>query len=132
MARLVETHVSTKPRRDPVTLPTDELTCFTIDLYVSAHADLEGPQSSRVVALKVDRVEIVDVTPEGLESGLECYIEALLRYAVLPRLRLLLPVFVFDLPLNLGSVLIKAATTPPNNPAVEDDQLKVFVDMEVI
>jgi hypothetical protein len=55
----------------------------------------------------------------------------MLQYVVMPRLRILLPVFVFDLPLGLGSVTVKAATAPPNNPAIEEDQLKVFVDMEV-
>ncbi len=50
---------------------------------------------------------------------------------ILPRLRVALPVFVFELPLNLGSVTVKAATAAPVNPAIEEDQLKVFVDMEV-
>ncbi len=125
------THVPDRPKRDPITLPTDHLTCFELRLYATGHAEVNGPEGFQVVELKLDGLEIVDIEPEGLENGLECYIEALVRYVVLPRLRVALPVFVFDLPLNLGSVTVKAATTVPNNPAIEEDQLKVFVDMEV-
>jgi hypothetical protein len=121
----------TEPPRQPVTLPAERLTCFELDLYAIAHAELRGPIGEQTVELILDGVEVVDITPEGLENSVECYIEAMLRYVVMPRLRILLPVFVFDLPLGLGSVTVEAATGVANNPALEDDQLKVFVDMEV-
>jgi hypothetical protein len=116
---------------DPITLPAEQLACFHLDLYATAHAEVKGPEGAQTVELVLDGVEIVDIEPAGLERSLECYLEAMLRYVVMPRLRILLPVFVFDLPLGLGSVTVKAATTPPHNPAVEQDELRVFVDMKV-
>ncbi|MCP3973011.1 MAG: hypothetical protein GY720_00795 [bacterium] len=112
-------------------LPTEELTCFHLDLYAKAHAEVSGPEGAQTVARVIDGLEIVDIEPEGLENGLKCYIEAMLQYAIMPRLRILLPVFVFDLPLGLGWATVKPATRLPNNPAIEEDQRKVFVDMEV-
>ncbi len=119
------------PPRETVTLPVERLTCFELDLYATAHAEVRGPLGAQAVELVLDGVEIIDIKPEGLENSLECYIETMLRYVVMPRLRILLPVFVFDLPLGLGSVTVQAATGVANNPALEDDQLKVFADMEV-
>ena len=118
-------------QRDPITLPSDELMCFELDLYATAHARVLGPEGAQQLDVILDGVEIVDIEPEGLENSLECYIETLLRLVVMPRMRILLPVLVFNLPLGLGSVTVKAATAPPHNPAVEDDLLKVFVDLEV-
>jgi hypothetical protein len=120
-----------RPRRDPITLPTEQLACFEVDLWATAHAQLDGSGENRVVELVVDGIEIVDIEPDGLEHSLECYLFTILRWVVMPRMRMLLPAFVFDLPLGLGAVTVTAATAVPNNPAVEDDQLKVFVDMEV-
>lgn len=120
-----------RPRPDPITFPSPELACFELELYATAHAELDGPTNQRVVELVVDGIEIVDIEPAGLEHSLECYLFTLLRWVVMPRMRMLLPMFVFDLPLDLGAVTITAATGVPNNPAIEDDQLKVFVDMEV-
>lgn len=119
------------PPRDPVTLPTEGLTCFELDLYATAHARVMGPAGAQVLEIVVDGLEIVDIEPQGLENSLECYAMTLIRFVLMPRMRVLLPVFVFNLPLGLGSVTVKAATTVPNNPAVEDDQIKLFVDMEV-
>lgn len=120
-----------EPPALPVTLPVEELACFELDVYATAHAEVRGPAHARTVELVLDGLEIVDIAPEGLENSLECYLETMLRYVVMPRLRILLPVFVFDLPLGLGSVAVSAAPAPAHNPALEDDQLKVFVDMEV-
>ncbi len=121
----------TAPPGRPVTLPVERLTCFELDVYATAHAELRGPRGAESVELVLDGIEIVDISPDGLESSLECYLEAMLRYVLMPRLRVLLPVFVFDLPLGLGSVTVQAADAVPHNPAIQDDQLEVFVDIEV-
>ena len=38
----------------------------------------------------------------------------------------------FNIPGNLGSILMSASTTVANNPAIEDDQLKMFVNLDNI
>ncbi|MCP4965990.1 MAG: hypothetical protein GY926_12235 [bacterium] len=98
------THVPAREEREPMTLPTEELTCYHLDLYAKAHSEVTGPEGAQMVALVIDGIEIVDIKPEGLENGFECYIEAMLQHAVMPRLRILLTVIGFDLPLGLGSV----------------------------
>jgi len=115
---------------EPVTpLPTRQLDCFCLDVFIIGHVEVEDAE----VAAKLDGLEIVDITPDGLESSLECYLELLLKLAILPRLRVALSKLVFDL-LGLATITLTPTTTSaavPNNPAVENDALKVFIDMAV-
>jgi hypothetical protein len=116
---------------ETIPLPTEKLDCFCLRLFATGHAVAEGPEGAELVALKVDGVEIVDVEPRELESNLECYIRMLLHYVVLPRLRVVLPVFVFRILDGLATITLRAEPGVPNNPAIEDQQLKLFVDVEV-
>jgi hypothetical protein len=121
---------SDRPPQGPVTpLSTRKLDCFCLDVYVVGHVEVEGDD----LAAKLDGLEIVDITPNGLESSLECYLALLIRLAILPQLRVALSKLVFDL-LDLATITL--APTPvspavPANPAIEDDQLKAFVDISV-
>lgn len=111
----------------PRPLPTRELECFCLEVFVVGHVEKDGED----LVARLDGLEIVDITPEGLENSLECYIELLIRIAILPRLRVALPKLVFDI-LDLATITLTLAPTSaslPNNPAIEDDQLKVFVDV---
>ncbi len=116
--------------QEPVTpLPTRKLDCFCLEVFIVGHVEVEGDE----LAAKLDGLEIVDITPDGLESSLECYLELLLKLAILPQLRVALSKLVFDL-LGLGTVTLAPTVTSaavPNNPAIENDELKVFVDMTV-
>jgi hypothetical protein len=113
-----------------IVLPTLRLQCFCLEFFVVGHAEVNGSPDHEVLEMKVDGLEIVDIKPQGLENGLECYLRMLLRYVVLPRMALALPVFVFDL-LNLATITIEASTSVNPNPAIEDDLLKLFVDFQV-
>ena len=110
-------------------LPFRKLDCFCIEVFVVGHVDVDDDQ----LVPRLDGLEIVDITPDGLESSLECYLELLIKLAVVPQLRVAIPKFVFDI-LDLATVTL--APTPispavPHNPAIEDNQLKVFVDVAV-
>lgn len=120
-----------KRPRDPIALPPDRLTCFCLDLYTVLHAEITGPVGGETLEFKLDGLEIVDIRPEEMEFNIECYMKMLMHYVLLPRLRILLPVLVLDLPENLGTVTVKASTSVPHNPAIQNDQVEVFVDMEV-
>ena len=90
----------------------------------------------------LDGFEIVDIVPTGLENSIECYVVLTLKLSVLPGLRILLK----EMPLNLTQgvtdlfpkptniVLSSMPVSPalPNNPAIEEDLLKVFIKAEVI
>ena len=50
---------------------------------------------------------------------------------LLPRLRIAVSAFSFKILDDLAQITLAPTTTVPNNPAVEDDQLKLYVDVEV-
>lgn len=114
--------------RGPVTpLPTRKLECVCLEAFVVGHVEVDGDE----LAAKLDGLEIVDIGPDGLESSLECYLELLVKLAIVPQLRVALSKIVFDL---LGLAMITLAPTVtsvavPNNPAIENDELKVFIDV---
>jgi len=114
-----------------ITLPSDRLLCCCLELFVVGHFEITGPADSEVLEAKLDGLEIVDIKPECLEANLECYLRLLMRYVVLPRLRIAVSAVSFGLLDGLAHVTLKPATGVPHNPAVEDDQLKLYVDVEV-
>ena len=116
---------------ESVTLPTESLTCFCLDLFIVGRFEITGPPSFEYVEMKLRGLEIVDIEPVDLESNLECYLRTLAHLVLLPRLRLALSTYTFALLDDQVKVTLEANTVVPNNPAVEDDQLKVFVDMAV-
>jgi len=139
----------TSPPRDPasprekeiIPLPAGKLICFCLDAFATGGVRVATYYGKPYLEPFLDGFEIVDITPKGLEDGMECYISLMLRLAVLPGLRILLS----HTPLNLTQgvpdlfVPTKVVLTPtpvsaavPNNPAIEDDLLKVFIKAEVI
>jgi hypothetical protein len=111
------------------TIPAAELDCFCLDVFVVGHVETDGVHLGAVL----DGLEIVDIEPDGLESSLECYLATAIRLAILPQLRVALPAIALDL-LNLATATLSPTPAPgtvPNNPAIEDDQLKAFIDVAV-
>ena len=104
-----------------------------MDLYVTGHVEVTGPTGDQKLTAKVDGMEIVDIKPEGLENSIECYLNMVLQLVILPRTSVALEALVFDI-MNMVSLTLTptpTSTTLPNNPAIEDDQLKVYIDMGV-
>jgi hypothetical protein len=117
-----------KGRERGGTIPAAQVDCFCLDVFVVGHVATDGDDLHAVL----DGLEIVDVKPEGLESSLECYLSAAIRLGILPQLHVALPTIVFDL-LHLATVTISPTPPPraPNNPAIEEGQLRVFLDVAV-
>ena len=114
-----------------ITFPTRRLQCWCLTVVVVGHFEATGPEGDKVVEAKLDGLEIVDIAPEGLEANLECYLRLLMRYVLLPRLRIAMSAFHFGILDGLAQITLSPTTTVPHNPAVEDDMLKLFVDVEV-
>ncbi len=127
MVEAVEFVVAGEPATVP---PTEKLECFCLDMFVVGHIEMNGPVGNQRLLGKVDVLEIVDIEPEGLENSLECYLNLLLKTVILPRVSIAIPTMIFGI-LDLATTTLSASTTFPNNPAIEDDQLKVFIDMGV-
>lgn len=135
------------PVRKPtgvIVLPTRRLTCFCLEVFAVAHFEWGGVPGSQQQWLKakLDGLEIVDITPEKMENAIECYGSTILRLGILPRLMIPMEKMVLDLAaqvkkwgLDLGKqVNLQPATVPadvPNNPAVEDDQIKAFINLVI-
>jgi hypothetical protein len=77
-----------------------------------------------------------------MEDMIECYIRAVLRLGILPRMSIAIEKMVLDITkmlqeqgLTIGeTITLEPAPVPasvPNNPAVEDDQLKVFINLVI-
>ena len=136
---ITDTHVSSvgriaQPPREPIVIPTRELECFCLDLFVVGHIEIVGPVGNQILRPVLDGLELVDITPEGLENSLECYLKMLLQFVLLPRLSVALDTWIFEIP-DLFSLAFSATPAPaevPFNPAIEEDQLKVFVNLEVL
>ena len=83
----------------------------------------------------VDRLEITDIQPPDLESGLECIIDATLRLSFLPQLRFLLEKLTLDLTddvaINVQPKPVPVSAQVPNNPALENNEVRAFIDVEV-
>ena len=111
--------------------PSRALSCFCLDLLATGEADFTGPSGHQQVRIKLDDVEIVDLQPTGLENSIECYLLLLVNQVLFPQLNDAVSEVLFSLIElgELGSLTLAAATSVPNNPAVEDDQLKAFLDL---
>ncbi|HET6943498.1 MAG TPA: hypothetical protein VFH89_15200 [Sphingomicrobium sp.] len=119
----------------PQPLPTRSLICFCLDVFAIGGVGIRFYNGRPYLEPFLDRVEIVDIRPDELESALECYLELLLKLGLLPKLRILLERAPLEIIKNVVSLVVKPTPTSgavPNNPAIEQDQLKAFIDLEVI
>jgi len=118
---------------DIIPLPTKKLHCFCLDVFLTAGIRIKTYDGKPWLEPFADGLEIVDIKPDGLEESLECYAMLLLKLTVLPKLRILLERAPLELMEGVNVTLKPTPTGPgiPNNPAIEQDQLKVFITVEV-
>ncbi len=135
-------HVPERQPRDPIVPPVRRLTCFCLELFAVLHFEWGKIGTDDYLKVRLDGLEIVDLQPVEMENIIECYAEAVLRLGILPRLSIKIEKMVLDITallrqqgLAVGQqISLQPAPVPaavPNNPAVEDDQLKVFVNLVV-
>lgn len=80
-------------------------------------------------------MDIVDIKPDALEDNLICYLKTTVNVILREKLTIALESLMLSFPLfGLATVTLTPTPDPPipNNPAVEDDELKAFVTMTVI
>jgi hypothetical protein len=125
---------TTAPPRDiEIPIPTRELICFCLDLFMTGSADFSGPSGNQHLIGNLEGLELVDLSPEGLESSLECYLRLVIELGLLPRLSIPTVRIVQEV-MGLATLTIEPTPAPPtvpNNPALEEDQLKLFLDLNV-
>ena len=131
---------SEKPARPLIPLPSGRLTCFCLEAFVVGSMSIQNYFGKPFLEMRLIGFEIVDIKPEGMENSIECYVKTMLKLAVLPKMRVLLEQTVLDMKEQMDnlkkSIFITLKPTPVgpgvlNNPAVEEHQVKVFVNIEV-
>src|SRR5262249_39042566 len=121
-------------------IPSANVICSCLDVFGIGHFEwgTVGSFPEQCLKTRLDGLEVVDlvtVPPSTLEDMLECYLRLVLRLGVLPRLIVPMESLVLDITRmlqNSGATIgqhvtvVPAAVSAgvPNNPAVEDDQLK--------
>ena len=132
-------------RRRPSSVPSANVLCSCLDVFGVGHFEwgaVAGFPKAKFLKTRLDNLEIVDLVtdpPSNLESMLECYLRVVLRLGVLPRLIVPMQSLVLNITQMLQDngtsigqhVTLVPATDVPANPAVEDDQLKVFFNLKV-
>lgn len=136
--------VSAPDRGEVIVLPTREITCFCLELFGVAHLEWGtiGNDPQQWLKVRLDGLEIVDLQPTPMENIIECYAATVLRLGILPQISLKMEKLIFDVTkmlqdndievgqhITLQPTPISAAV--PFNPAIEDNQLKVFVNLVV-
>lgn len=128
-------------------VPAANVICSCLDVFGVGHFEWGTVAGFRGQWLKtrLDNLEIVDlvtVPPSNLEDMLECYLRVIIRLGVLPRLIVPMENLIMDITQMLQTngtaigqhvslVPARAPTDVPNNPAVENDELKVFFNLKV-
>jgi hypothetical protein len=112
--------------------PTRKLSCFCLDLFATGRSNITGSEGNQRLDIKLDNFEIVDLQPEGLENSLECYLLLVVNKVILPEVNDAVSNVLFRVIElgELGSLQFSASTAVPNNPAIEENQLKSFINLE--
>lgn len=129
------TYPEEKPPNVPPTIPyTRKIECFCLDLFVIGHVEVTGGIGSQRLVGKVDGLEIVDIKPRGLENSLECYLNMLIQLVILPRTSVAMETLVFGILNEMAAITISISplsASIKHNPAIENDQIKVYIDFGV-
>jgi hypothetical protein len=122
-----------QPKLPPRPIPVDKLNCFCLSLFIEGHFEMSGAPALPLLEAKVDGVEIVDLSPQGLEDSLECYLRLVLQLAVLPQLTVAIQKLVLDvvemMPPGIGIEIPFGTPAIPNNPSVEQDELRIRINV---
>lgn len=125
----------TNDRNPPeVVPPTRKLLCFCLDAYVVAHVVAQNIGGKPSLIGIVDAVNVAGIEPKGLSANINCYLKTTFELLLKEKLTFPISTMLFDIPLlNLATISAQLTPNPPipNNPAIEDDQLKVFVTLTV-
>lgn len=124
-----------RPEKIPPVFVPGKLDCFCLEVFVVGHFVRDFILGKESLLGKVDGIEIVDIKPEKLENSIECYIKTAVTLTLRQKLAIPLATFFVSFPLfGMGTVSLSPTVSPlvPNNPAIEEDQLKAFITMTVL
>jgi hypothetical protein len=118
----------------PIVPPTRKLSCFCISAFLVGHAERIEESAHDWLVGVVDQVLIPDLAPPGLRSSLECYLKITANVILREDLAIDINTLLLNIPLlTFANIQISPSPNPPipHNPAIEQDQIKVFFDVKV-
>ena len=121
-------------KQPPIVLP-GATQCFCFDVFAIGHVQRQLVAGQEALVGKIDAMDIVDIKPDALEDNIVCYLKTSLNVLLREKLTIAVRTLLFEFPLfGLATVTLAPTPNPPvaNNPAIEDDQVKVFVTMTVV
>lgn len=121
--------------KPPPVILRGPLKCFCLDAVATGHVERVNVNGKESLLGKVDGLEIVDLKPEDLESNIECYLKTTLNVVLHQKLTIAIETLTLSFPLfDIATVTVFPTPNPPivNNPAVEEDQVKIFLSMTVV
>ena len=104
--------------------------CFCLDVFVIGHFE----DSNGFLLGKIDDIDTVDIKPDKLEDNINCYLKTAVNVVLREKLAISVQALALSFPLfNIATITLSPTPNPPvpNNPAIEDDELKVFITMTV-
>jgi hypothetical protein len=122
-----------QPPKPPIVLP-GSTNCFCLDVYAIGEISHEVVAGRDSLVARVDDMDIVDIKPEALEDNLICYLKTTVNVVLREKLTVAIETLMVRFPLfGLATITLSPTPNPPvpNNPAIEDDELKVFITMTV-
>jgi hypothetical protein len=112
-----------------------QLDCFCLDVFAVGHVERVLVAGRPSLLAKLDDMDIVDIKPDRLEETINCYLKTTVNVVLREKLTIAIQTLMVNFPLfGLATVTLFPTPNPPvpNNPAIEENQLKAFVTMNVI
>jgi len=109
--------------------------CFCFDVFAVGSVSRQVAAGRDVLLGRLEALDIVDIRPDSLEANLVCYVKTAVNVVLREKLAIAWKALLLSFPLlDLATVTLAPTGNPPRpfNPAVEDDQVKVFVTMTVV
>ena len=108
------------------------LGCFCLDVIAIGHIQRQMVGDVPSLLAQVDQMDVVGVEPVGLEENLVCYLKTTVNVVLREKLTIAIQKLMLSFSLfGLSTVTLASTPNPPipDNPAVEDDQVKAFMTM---
>ncbi|MDP9107259.1 MAG: hypothetical protein M3N49_15175 [Candidatus Eremiobacteraeota bacterium] len=117
-------------RLEPVVLsPGRKPNCFKLEAIAIGRVDVKTVNGTDAVVTTIDDVDIVGLGGEPFEDAISCYVRTTLNLVLFQRLRIALSTFLLHVNLMGGTISLALAPVP-HNPALQEDRIELFVNLE--
>lgn len=105
--------------------PSQKMICFRLEVYAKVRIVRNPP----VMEMRLLNLEIVDISPNGMEKAIECYAITLVKLALIPQVRIMMEDLVFELNDFISLAPAPISADIPFNPSVANDRVAIFYNL---